>query len=330
MSSDSSNIKFLFALTFWLSMSSLQKPVSAGGVLKTWLLDVSPKTSGDADVTLTHVRLCVEPSRCTPWRPSRMRRSAVWADYLAHQSEYVGDVSFDNWPTPVTLEARSVRSRSPSAPHVVSTEAFVTRLPARANPSTVHTLQACGEAGCVLLAVNTGCADDFYGPTCGAFCRVEPGRNARCHPDTGVRVCERGGQGRPATRKATMFRVLLLSTREANSFLARPRSRRGNAEGPFAEAPTWMGGPGDNLERECIEETCNREEAHECFENDERTVSLPHEIQSLGPCHTCAYVKVRGEHTSTGLLDVIVEMAYLALDDDLSAEVLREDKLHRN
>lgn len=29
----------------------------------------------------------------------------------------------------------------------------------------------------------------------------------------------------------------------------------------------------DNLERECIEELCNMEEAREWFENDEKTVS---------------------------------------------------------
>lgn len=29
----------------------------------------------------------------------------------------------------------------------------------------------------------------------------------------------------------------------------------------------------DNLERECMEELCNMEEARECFENDEKTVS---------------------------------------------------------
>ena len=35
-----------------------------------------------------------------------------------------------------------------------------------------------------------------------------------------------------------------------------------------------------NLERECREETCDREEAREIFENEERTVTTPTHTQT--------------------------------------------------
>lgn len=56
----------------------------------------------------------------------------------------------------------------------------------------------------------------------------------------------------------------MLRAREAAQFL-RPRQRRANHI--FEE--TKQG----HLERECIEEMCNKEEAREVFENDPETVS---------------------------------------------------------
>lgn len=58
---------------------------------------------------------------------------------------------------------------------------------------------------------------------------------------------------------------MLLSEKTADSFLK--RHKRENT-GRFEEFL-----PG-NLERECIEEKCNLEEAREIFENDEKTVSI--------------------------------------------------------
>lgn len=59
--------------------------------------------------------------------------------------------------------------------------------------------------------------------------------------------------------------TVLLSEKTADSFLK--RHKRENA-GMFEE---FLQG---NLERECIEEKCNLEEAREIFENDEKTVSI--------------------------------------------------------
>uniref|UniRef100_A0A3B3U4G5 Coagulation factor IXa n=1 Tax=Poecilia latipinna TaxID=48699 RepID=A0A3B3U4G5_9TELE len=59
--------------------------------------------------------------------------------------------------------------------------------------------------------------------------------------------------------------TVLLSEKTADSFLR--RHKRGNT-GIFEE---FLQG---NLERECMEEKCNLEEAREIFENDEKTVSI--------------------------------------------------------
>jgi hypothetical protein len=67
--------------------------------------------------------------------------------------------------------------------------------------------------------------------------------------------------------------VVFLPNREAFDFLSFPkrrlvRIRRANSWHHTEEVHQG------NLERECIEESCSREEAREVFENDERTVRL--------------------------------------------------------
>ncbi|MEQ2212817.1 hypothetical protein XENOCAPTIV_005474 [Xenoophorus captivus] len=59
--------------------------------------------------------------------------------------------------------------------------------------------------------------------------------------------------------------VLVLSQNTASQFL----SRRRRANSLFEESKKG------NLERECIEEVCNKEEAREIFENHPETVRAP-------------------------------------------------------
>uniref|UniRef100_A0A4W3GME2 Gla domain-containing protein n=1 Tax=Callorhinchus milii TaxID=7868 RepID=A0A4W3GME2_CALMI len=58
---------------------------------------------------------------------------------------------------------------------------------------------------------------------------------------------------------------LFLQKPSANMFLNRIRRASG-----FGEELTRS----DNLERECIEELCDKEEAYEIFENGEKTVRI--------------------------------------------------------
>jgi len=62
-----------------------------------------------------------------------------------------------------------------------------------------------------------------------------------------------------------MFLVFI--SREKASQFIRSRSKRAN-RGFLEEALRG------NIERECLEETCNREEAREAFEDDQLTVTL--------------------------------------------------------
>ncbi|ELW47496.1 Growth arrest-specific protein 6 [Tupaia chinensis] len=81
--------------------------------------------------------------------------------------------------------------------------------------------------------------------------------------------------------------AVLLRAREAAQFL-RPRQRR--AYQVFEEAKQG------HLERECVEELCNREEAREVFENDPETACLQSELgqQVVGPGVLSAFCSLCG------------------------------------
>ena len=93
---------------------------------------------------------------------------------------------------------------------------------------------------------------------------------------------------------------VFLEKREANTLL--PRSRRANS-GFLEELKQG------NLERECVEEICDFEEAREVFEDDHKTVSrYADQIDIYIYIYIYLYAHRSSIHTVTGRLYIITEI----------------------